>query len=134
MSGVDKISSEYSRLNKKVEQLSGMISGMDKELRKMKKRKERSVIEVSSARQGSSGTDHTGSTSQLEMYNYQFKYLDEPGTPMQRFTDPKLETRKGSDNMYSFYYPDQKSGRSVKHSDLKRDDLRGSGKKERSKE
>ena len=74
-----------SRLDKKVQKLNQMISVLDKEMKSIKI-KEKTALESQSARLGSHLTDQGSSNSNLEMYNYEFRYLNDNITPQNRKT------------------------------------------------
>lgn len=123
MSEADKIRSNMKRLDKKVQRLNQMISNFDKEMRSIQSREK-------SSRQRQT-SENSSSMSQQEAFNFEFKFIDDRGTELQRKSEVKTQRHnKPRDDIFSFLVPEARASFLYK-GEPRRDELSKSANKDR---
>ena len=91
-----------NHLHNKVHWLNQMINNMGKEMRNIKGRDS----DQASAVNGHSVTDNADLDSNPDVYNYEFKFLDEKPDE-RRLTDNRpYKSSRNKDHLFSFFYPE----------------------------
>lgn len=127
MSEADKLRPTMNHLHNKVNWLNQMINNMDKEIKNMKMRDNESVSMVN----GYNRTDRAEIDSNPDVYNYEFRFLDENTEGKRSPEQRPFKSSRNRNDFFSFFYPDS-SSKNENSTNLKRDD--GSKSKSATKE
>lgn len=133
MSEADKIRSNMCRLDKKVQRLNQMITRFDREMRTIKSR-ESEAYGGGSWNNKVNVSENSSSLSHNDPLFYEFKFIDDRGSELQRRSDTKSQrSSKPKDDFFSFLIPDPRASLFTRK-DHRREDVSKSATKERQKE